>query len=304
MHPLPARRPQCFRIAILQICRQPETVGVCGPVARRLIVAGENDWRSIQLTRSMPCERRRRSVDAALCQYDRATSRRELPDVSQRQCHQVLRRSSSEKVVASALRAVVHADPCDAVHARIGPGRERRVPNGGVGRKKVNLRLSEPGTTLAQGGERWHGRGVAIEVIAAHAIQDEQHDHSRSSKTSAQDRQYTACRSRGHLHAKCSRKGWRNVLLHGRHRVHSRSHRRAHKHQRNRDVIRPRRTVHVRHVRVRPRDEVAFTWHDQELAGSSRESMPERTSLGSAVASQGWLHRPVLHAGFEVRRSQ
>ena len=52
------------------------------------------------------------------------------------------------------------------------------------------------------------------------------------------------------------------------------SHRRARKHQRNRDVIRPRRTVHVRHVRVRPRDEVAFTRHDQELAGSSGKVCP------------------------------
>src|ERR1700738_3129529 len=53
-HRPPARWPQCLRIAILQIGRQPETVGVCGPVARLLIVACESDWRSIQLTRSMP----------------------------------------------------------------------------------------------------------------------------------------------------------------------------------------------------------------------------------------------------------
>ena len=109
--------------------------------------------------------------------YDRATSRLQLPDISQRQYHQVLRRSSSEKVVASALRAPVDADPCDSVHTRIGP---RRVPDGCVGGKKVNPRLSEPGTTLAQGGERWHGRGVSIEVIPAHAIQNEQPARSLS----------------------------------------------------------------------------------------------------------------------------
>jgi hypothetical protein len=32
--------------------------------------------------------------------------------------------------------------------------------------------------------------------------------------------------------------------------------------------------VHVRHVRVRPRDEVAFTRHDQELPGSSGKVRP------------------------------
>jgi hypothetical protein len=59
------------------------------------------------------------------------------------------------------------------------------VPDGCIGREKVNLRLIEPGTTLAQGSERWHGRGVAIEVIPAHAIQNEQHDYSWSRKTRA-----------------------------------------------------------------------------------------------------------------------
>jgi hypothetical protein len=32
--------------------------------------------------------------------------------------------------------------------------------------------------------------------------------------------------------------------------------------------------MHVRHVRVRPRDEVAFTRHDQELPGSSGKVCP------------------------------
>ena len=120
-------------------------------------------------------------------------------------------------------------------------------------------------------------------------------DNARSSKTGAQDGQYTPCRSRGHRHAQRSRKRWRNVLLHGRHRVHPRSHCRAHEHQRNRDVIRPRGTVHVRHVRVRPRDEVAFAWHDQELAGSSgkvcpsehlQEALSRRKGGGSAGAAR------------------
>jgi hypothetical protein len=57
-------------------------------------------------------------------------------------------------------------------------------------------------------------------------------------------------------------------------RVRSRSHCGARKHQRNRYVIRPRRTVHVGDVS--PRDEVAFARHDQELAGSSREVCPSK----------------------------
>ena len=33
------------------------------------------------------------------------------------------------------------------------------------------------------GRERWHGRGIAVEVIPAHAIEDEQHDHPWSSES-------------------------------------------------------------------------------------------------------------------------
>ena len=144
--------------------------------------------------------------------------------------------------------------------------------------------------------------GVPIEVIAPHAIQNENEDNARSSKTRTQHWQYTACRSRGHRHTQRRRKRWRNVLLHGRHRVHSRSHCRARKHQRNRDVIRPRGTVHVRHVRVRPRDEVAFTWHDQELASSSRKVCPSE-HLEEALSREA-RHRPAPYVGFEARRSQ
>jgi len=44
--------------------------------------------------------------------------------------------------------------------------------------------------------------------------------------------------------------------------------------------------VHVRHVRVRPRDELAFTWHDQELAGSSGEVCP-REHIEEALSRGG-----------------
>ena len=73
MQPLALPRPECARIAILQIVRQPETVGVRVPGTRLLIVADEHDRRAIRLTRTTAGERRRRSLDAALRQDDRAT---------------------------------------------------------------------------------------------------------------------------------------------------------------------------------------------------------------------------------------
>ncbi len=189
------------------------------------------------------------------------------------------------------VRAIVHANACDSVHAGIGSRRDGRVSNSSVRREHVNPRLSEPGTTLPQGGERWHSCGVAIEIIPAHAIENEQHDNSWSCKASPQNRQYMACRGLGHLHSKRRSKRWRNVLLNGWHRVHSRSHRRARKHQWNRNVIRPRRTVHVRYFRVRPRDEVALTWHDQELAGSSGEICPSEHLQEALSRRKGGISR-------------
>ncbi len=106
-----------------------------------------------------------------------------------------------------------------------------------------------------------------------------------------------ACRSRGHRHAQRRCKRWRNILLHGRHRVLSRSHCRAHKHQRDRDVIFPWGTVHVRYVRVTPRDEIAFARHDHELAGSSgkvcsSEHLEEALSLrrGGSISRLSTAH--------------
>ena len=48
-----------------------------------------------------------------------------LADVWQRQCHQIVRQSSSEQVVAPSLSAIVHAYAGDSVHARIGARRDR-----------------------------------------------------------------------------------------------------------------------------------------------------------------------------------
>ena len=73
---------------------------------------------------------------------------------------------SSEQVVAPSVSAIVHAHAGDTVHAWIGARRDRRVPDGGVGRQNVQPCLSEPGTLPTQSGQRGHGRGVAIEVAA------------------------------------------------------------------------------------------------------------------------------------------
>lgn len=161
------------------------------------------------------------------------------------------------------------------------------MPGRGVRRQEVDPCLREPGAALAQGGECRHGAGVPIEVIQAHPIEDEQHDRSRSRKTGPQDRQDTTGRARWQLHAKRGPERRRNVLLHGWHRDHPRIHGRAREQQRNRDVIRPWRTVHERRVRVEPREDVAFAGHDQELAAPPGEVGP-RVHLQETLSRRNW----------------
>src|SRR5450631_378445 len=88
------------------------------------------------------------------------------------------------------------------------------------------------------------------------------------------------------MHTKRSRKCWRHILLRGRHGIRSGLDRGACKHQRYRDVIRPGRAVHERDIRVGPRDEIAFTRHDQELAGASRK-------IGTGKHVEEALSRPL-----------
>ena len=199
---------------------------------------------------------------------------RKLPDIGQRQRHQVPGLGSGEDLVTHAADAIVHVDTGYPMYGGIGSGGNGRVPHRGIRRKNIELRLGEPGPALPQCRERWHERGVPIEVVATHAIENDQHDHPRWSHTRLQDGQYAASRRWRHMHAKRSRECRCHVLLHGRHRIRSDLDRGAYKHQRDCDVIRPGRAVHVRDIRVGPRDEIAFTRHDQELAGASRKIGP------------------------------
>ena len=49
-----------------------------------------------------------------------------LPDIRQRQCHEIFRIASCIHVVAPMSFSVIPVDPRDAMHTRIGPRRDRR----------------------------------------------------------------------------------------------------------------------------------------------------------------------------------
>src|SRR5438270_13357777 len=72
MKPLAARGPQRAGIAIPQIIRHPETLRVRVPGTCRLVVTDEHDRGAVWLTGAMAGQRRRRTVDTALCQNDGA----------------------------------------------------------------------------------------------------------------------------------------------------------------------------------------------------------------------------------------
>ena len=135
----------------------------------------------------MPCKWDGGAVDAALRQYDRATRCGKLPDVGQRQGHQVSGLGSGEHLVTHAADVIVDVDTGYAMYGGIGSGSNSRVPNRRIRRKNIELRLSEPGPSLPQGRESWHERGVAIEVVATHAIENDQRDQPWRSHTRLQD---------------------------------------------------------------------------------------------------------------------
>ena len=64
--------------------------------------------------------------------------------------------------------------------------------------------------------------------------------------------------------------------------------------------------MHERHVGVGPRDEIAFTWHDQELASTSgevrpsehlKEALSRRKGGGAAGGRRSPDSRRVAHGG-------
>src|ERR1700690_3446603 len=291
MHPLGIACPQRARIYLFEVRGQTVAVGIRAPVARPLVVAGKHGRNSVQLTCSMPCKWDGGAVDAALCQNDCATRCRKLPDIGQRQRHQIPGYASGEDLVTHAADAIVHVVTGYPMYGGIGSGSNGRVPHRGIRRKNIELRLSEPGPPLPQCRERWHERGVPIEVVATHAIENDQYDHPRRSNARLQDGQHTASRRWRHMDAKRSRHGWCHILLRGPHGIRPGLDRGACKHQRDRDVIRPGRAVHIGDIRVGPRDEIAFTWHDQKLAGATRKIGPCKHVEETLLCSLGLARR-------------
>ena len=238
----------------------------------------------------MPCKWRGGAVYAALCQYDRATRVANCQTSANVNAIKSPGIGSGEDLVTHAADPIVHVGTGYPMYGGIGSGGNGRVPHRSIRRKNIELRLSEPSPTLPQRRERWHERGIPIEVVATHAIENDQHDHPRSGYVRFQYGQYPASRRRRHMHAKRCRECWCYVLLHGRHGIRSDPDRGAYKHQRDRNVIRPGRAVHVGDILVGPRDEIAFTRHDKELAGASRKIGPgkhveESLSCGLGLAA-------------------
>ena len=185
-HPLAARRPQCARVSILQIVGQPETVGVRVPGARLLIVACEHDRRAIQLTRAMARERRRRSVDAALRQDDRAAVRsraaRRPPASMPSDLAAIAPANMSWRRRCTRSYMLTPVMPCTRGSV---PVEIVECPTAVFVGRKLTCAWVNHAPRRRRAVERRHRLGVPIEVVAAHAIQNEQHDNARSGKALA-----------------------------------------------------------------------------------------------------------------------
>ena len=151
-----------------------------------------------------------------------------------------------------------------------------------VGRT-VDARLAEPRSASAQRRERRHHIGVPVEVVPPHAIEHEDArrravEQNRAARPARHGPSPSAASTpRVPPQALGRRPAARpasSTLLFSRLAPRTSAESRRHT---------PRGTVHVRDVRLRPRDEVAFPRHDQELAGSAGKIRP-REHLEDALS--------------------
>ena len=176
----------------------------------------------------------------------------------------------------------------------IGAGRNGRVADSRVRRKVVDPGVREPGARAAQFGELRHLRGVTIEVIGPHPVEDDQQHRARPWRPRSENRQHAARGRRRHGDAHRRGDRDRHVLLRGRRGMDPWPDACAGKEHRNLDVVPPRRSVHVGQVGILARDDVPFAGHDHDLAGASGKVGAREHLQELSPARIGGRRRPVL----------
>ena len=251
--------------------REREAVRIAPPDAGRLVVRRVDDRIARGLTGAVSGKRDARRLTAALRDDTPLPSGVQLPDVGERERHQITRVPVVEHVVALAGDTVPEIVSRDAVDAWFRTGRDARVARTRVGRQVVHLGVRKPGAALAQFRQRGQHARVTIEVVGTHPVEDEKEDGSRWRCGGPDARQNPSRRRSRHRDTERGRDRDGHVLLHGGHGIHAWRHANASEQHRNAAVIGPRRSVHVGHAGVGARQDVALARHDQNLPGAARE---------------------------------
>ena len=209
------------------------------------------------------------AADADLRGDDRAAVRLDVPHVRERERHQVARRQSLEELDLLAGGAVVDRIAHDAVPARVGPGRDRRVTRGRDRGRVRHARVIEESALASQAADRGQLTAQPVEVVRAHAVEDEQqHGAWRAPAGDERLAEGAPGRARQHDAQHPRQRGSEVLLRHGRAEHALADTARTPEQERDAHVVVPRAAVHERGPAAR--DELALLRHQRDLAAAAR----------------------------------
>ena len=142
-------------------------------------VAGGQHAAAVDEAGAVADEAGRRADGAALPDDDGAAFRLDVPDVGERERHQL---AGIETVVrllrlaGDAVEQVVDGQPVDA---RLAAGPEVGVADRGERRHRRHVGVAEPRALAPQPRQRRHRVGVGVEVVGARAVEHEERHHAR-----------------------------------------------------------------------------------------------------------------------------
>ena len=233
-----------------------------------------------------------RPADAHLRGDHRLAVRLQVPDVGEREGHQVAGRERREDIGVLAGGAVEDRVGHDAVQARVRPGGDRGVPGGRDGGRVRHPRVIERRPLASEARQRGQLGGEPIEVVRAHAVEDQQQHGPR--RTRAGDERLVEGPSGGARQHDAEHAGQRRgevLLRHGRAERPLPDAARTPEQERDAHVVVPGAAVHE--VGPAARDELALLRDQGDLAAAARVVGPRehRERRGSAGAPPGARRR-------------
>ena len=216
---------------------------------------------------------------AALTDDDRPALRLDVPQIGERERHQLARVQAVVGLLEFAADAIEQLVDDQAMNAGLRARSDIRVADSGERWHRRHTGVAEPCSFPPQPRERWQHVGVGIEVVRSSAIENEHRQHARPClrlrERLAQRLVDSRCR-RNRAEQRRERR-YHALLCHESVRHSLLDEWRSVEEQRDVGVVFPRRAVHERIQRVALDDEVSLARDEEELTAAAGESIRGRT---------------------------